>query len=82
MSQENIWDQFNKLLGPIVLFICTPIFAVLGFIVTAKEFENGGPSSYKPLVGIILIALLSCIFGIYSCNRSYGWFDRIFSKKK
>lgn len=73
MSQDNIWDQFNKILGPIVLFICTPIFAVLGYIITAREFEKGGPSNYTPLVGIVLIVVLSFAFGIYSCNRSFGW---------
>lgn len=74
MSQGNIWDQFNKILGPIVLFICTPVFAVLGYIVTAKEFENGGPSSFTPLIGIVLIVVLSFAFGLYSCSRSFGWF--------
>lgn len=74
MSQTNNWDQFNRIFGPIVLFICTPVFAFFGYIVTAKELENGEPSSYTPLVGIVLIVVLSCAFGMYSCNRSFGWF--------
>lgn len=81
MSQDNIWDQFNKVLGPIVLFVCTPVFAILGYVVTAREFENGGPSSYKPLVGIAFIILSSLVFGIYSCNRSFGWFGKIIGRK-
>ena len=81
MSQDNIWDQLNKVFGPIVLFICTPVFAVFGYVVTVKEFESGGLSSYKPLVGIVVIVLLAGAFGIYSCNRSFGWFDKILRKK-
>jgi hypothetical protein len=73
-DDNELTVKICKLGGPLVLFLCTPVYTYILFSITIKALDAGEALSVK----VDLLNLLSIVpfiwFGVWMCRRGYGWF--------
>jgi hypothetical protein len=74
-GDDELTIKICKFGGPLVLFICAPIYVYILISVYKRDFAAGGSTA----IGVADIAnfsifILMSVFGIWMCRRGYGCF--------
>ena len=75
MADQELTKKIYKFGGPVILFICAPIYVWIMIAVYKADFSSGGAKKIIPedvVNGLIFVLLLSA--GVWMCRKGYGWF--------
>lgn len=74
MFDEDAAVLIAKIGGPICLFICTPVMAVISYSVVMKDKAAGVDIMDRTTLGIVIVNLLMLAGSVYVCRYGLGWF--------
>ena len=80
MSDEDQISAMGKLWGPIILFVGPPVLILTFISLVKKENALGVPFSVKACLFFVFLTAICLLFGVWLCNKGYGWFQKICSK--
>jgi hypothetical protein len=73
-DDEELTVKMCKFGGPLVLFVCAPVYTWILFSVTKKALDAGESLSVKGDLLNFLSILPFIWFGVWMCRKGYGWF--------
>lgn len=73
-KQEELTRSLCRIGGPLVLFICAPFLTYALVRVTIDGIRQGHKLAINPDMFNFLFVAVAYVFGVWLCNRGYGWF--------
>lgn len=73
-DDEELTIKMCKFGGPLVLFVCVPVYAWILFSITKKALDAGESLSVKVDLLNFLTILPFIWFGVWMCRKGRSWF--------
>jgi hypothetical protein len=75
LNDEDLTIKICKFGGPLVLFICSPLYVWILVAVYTKDLEAGGSTKIGSAdIANVSVFVVMFVFGIWMCRKGYGWF--------